>query len=84
MKYEKQFGKKRIKYQKLNKFLKNSWLEEKISSFLYQFGKSVKRYDIEKIHILKKKYYSNYISNTDLNDYPSFSVHGMGLSAMIE
>lgn len=81
--YEKQFGKKRIKYQKLNKFLRNSWLEEKISSFLCQFGKSVERYDIEKFHILKKKYYSNYISNTDFNDYPSFSVHGMGLSVMI-
>ncbi|QCR21117.1 hypothetical protein [Pontibacter sp. SGAir0037] len=81
--YENQFGKKNISYKQLNDFLMDSWLEEKVGAFLNQFNKSTKRYGIEKFHILEKEDYKQYIPNSDLSDYPSFSIHGMGVSVMI-
>jgi hypothetical protein len=76
--YESQFGQVNIDYKKLDKFLKNSWLEIQIGAFLDQFGKTTKRYGIEKFHLLDKKYYKKYIPDLDLNQYPMFSIHGMG------
>ena len=81
--YEHQFGNKNIKYQKLNEFLMKSWLEKKVSGFLKQLDKTTGRYGIEKFHLLKKEYYDGYIPNTDLKDYPSFSIHGMGVSVIL-
>jgi len=81
--YKIQFGNKNIKYQRLNEFLMNSWLEERVGGFLKQFDKSTRRYGIEKFHLLEKEYYDEYIPNTDLNDYPSFSIHGMGISVIL-
>ncbi|WP_266205630.1 hypothetical protein [Pontibacter kalidii] len=81
--YENQFGKKNIKYKQLNEFLLDSWLERKVSVFLNQFNKSTKRYGIEKFHLLEKAYYEEYIPNSDLSDYPSFSIHGMGVSVLL-
>ncbi len=76
--YESQFGQVNINYKKLDKFLMNSWLEIQIGAFLEQFGKTTKRYGIEKFHLLDKKYYKKYIPDLDLNQYPVFSIHGMG------
>lgn len=81
--YQYQFGHKNIGYDKLNEFLMNSWLEQKIEKFLDQFGKTTKRYRIEKFHLLDKEYYSEYMPNSDLNEYPEFSIHGMGISVII-
>lgn len=81
--YENQFGNKNIKRQELNEFLMNSWLQERVEDFLQPFNKSVKRYSIEKYHLLEKKYYNQYIPNKDLDDYPSFSIHGMGMSVIL-
>ena len=81
--YKSQFGQKNIKYEQLNKFLMGSWLEQKVSIFLDQFDKSTKRYGIEKFHLLDKQYYIEYIPNSDLNEYPDFSIHGMGISVSI-
>ncbi|MDA9875039.1 hypothetical protein N9D29_03420 [Flavobacteriaceae bacterium] len=83
-KYQYQFSNKRIKYPKLNEFLlDSSWLEQKVSEFLKQHNKSTKRYIIEKFHLLEKQYYGNYLPNTDLNEYPLFSIHGMGMSIIL-
>ncbi len=81
--YESQFGQENISYEKLNEFLMNSWLEKQIGAFLDQFGKTTKRYGIEKFHLLEKENYKEYVSNVDLNEYPEFSIHGMGISVMI-
>ena len=83
MQYVNQFGQKNIKYEQLNEFLMNSWLERKVDIFLNQFDKTIKRYGIEKFHLLDKENYSEYIRNSELNDYPSFSIHGMGISVII-
>ena len=81
--YENQFGDKNISYQKLNEFLMNSWLEEKINDFLSQLNKSTKRYSIEKFHLLDKEYFNSYIPGVDLKDYPLFSINGMGISVIL-
>jgi len=81
--YENQFGDKNINYQKLNEFLMNSWLEEKINDFLSQFNKSTQRYSIEKFHLLDKEFFDSYIPGVDLKDYPSFSINGMGISVIL-
>lgn len=81
--YENQFGNKGLKHQELNEFLMNSWLQEKVGNFLQQFNKSIKRYGIEKYHLLEKKYYNQYIPNKDLDDYPSFSIHGRRISVIL-
>lgn len=81
--YESQFGRENISYEKLNEFLMNSWLEIQIGEFLDQFGKTTRRYGIEKFHLLDKEYYKEYIPDVDLNEYPEFSIHGMGISVII-
>ncbi|MEQ8715883.1 MAG: hypothetical protein RIC80_22915 [Cyclobacteriaceae bacterium] len=81
--YAGHFGDNIIKYHELSEFLMNSWLENKISVFLSPFNKNTRRYSIEKFHILNKEDYNEYIPNTDLSDYPPFSIHGMGISVII-
>jgi hypothetical protein len=81
--YESQFGQETISYKKLDEFLMNSWLEKQIGTFLDQFGKTTRRYGIEKFHLLDKEYYNEYIPSTDLSEYPVFSIHGMGISVII-
>lgn len=82
--YENQFGNNHINYQKLNDFLMNSTLQNRITAFLNQFNKSIKRYSIEKFHLLMKNNYDEYIPNTNLNDYPLFSIHGMGIEILLK
>jgi hypothetical protein len=77
--YKNQFGEKNINYKDINKFLRNSWLDEKLRSFLKQLDKSTTRYRIEKFHLISKENYGEYIPNENLNDYPLFSIHGMGI-----
>ncbi|AHM59121.1 hypothetical protein D770_04270 [Flammeovirgaceae bacterium 311] len=81
--YENEFGEKSISYKQLNEFLLDSWLEKKVGAFLNQFNKSTRRYGIEKFHLLEKEYYGQYLPNSDLSDYPPFSIHGMGVSVII-
>ncbi|AHM59088.1 hypothetical protein D770_04105 [Flammeovirgaceae bacterium 311] len=81
--YENEFGKKNISYNQLNEYLMDSWLEKKVGAFLNQFNKSTRRYGIEKFHLLEKEYYGQYLPNSDLSDYPPFSIHGMGVSVII-
>lgn len=81
--YENEFGKKNISYKKLNEFLMDSWLEIKVGAFLSQFNKKTRGYGIEKFQLLEKEYYKQYIPNSDLSDYPPFSIHGMGVSVII-
>jgi hypothetical protein len=81
--YKSQFGEKNINYLKLNSFLKDSWLDKRLEIFLKQFKKTTRRYSIEKFHLLNKENYRYYIPNENLNDYPSFSIHGMGISVYL-
>jgi hypothetical protein len=81
--YKSQFGQRDIGYEELNAFLMNSWLQKRISKFLGQLNKTARRYRLEKFHLLDKEYYSEYIPNSDLNEYPEFSIHGMGISVII-
>ncbi|GAB5466038.1 MAG: hypothetical protein Kapaf2KO_14740 [Candidatus Kapaibacteriales bacterium] len=82
--YKNQYGQENIGYDKLDEFLMNSWLEEQIGAFLDQFDKTTKGYGIEKFHLLGKEYYKEYIPNADLNEYPNFSIHGMGISVILD
>ena len=82
--YKNQFGKKNIDYDELNKFLKHSWLDKKLGTFLKQLGKTTKNYGVEKFHLLNKEYYGNYIPNENINNYPNFSIHGMGITIKIK
>ncbi len=82
--YEIQFGQKIIKYEQLNEFLMDSWLEKKVGAFLSQFNKSTRRYGIEKFQLLEREDYKKYIPKSDLSEYPSFSIHGMGVSVIIK
>lgn len=81
--YISQFGHKNIKHVQQNDFLISSWLNKKVSVFLKQIDKTTRRYGIEKFHLLDKEYYNEYFPNFDFNDYPEFSIHGMGISVIL-
>lgn len=82
--YEKKFGKKGISYQDLNDFLLSSGLNTRLNSFLHPLNKKVKRYSIEKFHLVDKKNFNSYLPDADLTDYPEFAIGGMGLSVQLE
>ena len=82
--YQNQFGEKNIDHSELNEFLKHSWLDKKLGTFLKRFDKTTKNYGIEKFHLLNKEYYENYIPNENMNNYPNFSIHGMGITISLE
>lgn len=82
--YEKQFGRKNVGYEKLNQFLLNSQVNKELENFVNTLGKKVKRYVIEKFHLMDKKYFADYLLNVDLTEYPEFAVNGMGLYVELE
>ena len=82
--YERQFGRINISYEKLNKFLLNSKLNLQLDSIVNPLNKRIKRYSIEKFHLLDKKYYGDYLPNVDLTEYPEFTINGMGLYVQLE
>lgn len=82
--YEKLFGRKNINYTKLNEFILNSEVNKQLNLFLNPLHKKVKQYSIEKFHLTEKKYYSEYLPNVDLTEYPEFIINGMGISVQLE
>lgn len=82
--YELQFGRKNINYEKLNQFLLNSKMNIQLNDLIKPLDKTVKRYSIEKFHLMDKKYFSGSIPNVDLTEYPEFTINGMGLSVQLE
>lgn len=82
--YEKMYGSKSVSYENLHKFLLASSLNEEMDNFLNPLNKKVKRYGIEKFHIMKKEHFGNYIEDVDLSAYPEFTIHGMGISIQLE
>ena len=88
--YEQEFGRKNISYEKLNQFLLKSYLNVQLNNFLNPLNKKVKRYEIEKFHLMDKKDYESYLynnerlSNIDLTGYPEFTLNGMGVSVQLE
>ena len=82
--YEQQFGQKSINYEKLNQFLLNSKLNKQLGNLVKPLHKKVKRYSIEKFHLMEKRHYVSYLQNVDLTEYPEFTIHGMGLYAQLE
>ena len=83
--YEQEFGQKNINHKTLNHFLLKSSLTLQLNSFLNPLGKNVKRYGIEKFHLMTKKHYEQYLydnerlSNIDFTEYPEFTVNGRGV-----
>jgi hypothetical protein len=82
--YGKQFGQKNISYEKLNQFLLQSKQNKQLNNFVSPLDKKVKRYSIEKFHLTDKKYFSEYLPNVDLTEYPEIAINGMGLYIQIE
>jgi hypothetical protein len=72
--YEQQFGRKNISYKTLNRFLLNSKMNNQLNSFVNPLNKKIKRYSIEKFHLIDKKYYTSYLPNIDLTEYPEFTI----------
>ena len=88
--YEQEFGRKNISYEKLNQFLLKSSLTLQLDSFLNPLNKKVKRYGIEKFHLMEKKHYEMYmfhnahLSNIDFTEYPEFTINGGGVDVLLE
>lgn len=84
--YEQNFGRKNISYKKLNDFLLSSSLNKALDKVLKAFNKEVKRYNIEKFHIMDKKNTRTelYFTTSELNEYPVFAIDGMGLYVQIK
>lgn len=76
--YEAKFGQKRIKYEILSKFLLNSIFTIKMNEFLESQNKKVVGYGIEKFNLIDKESMKYQLPNTELKDYPEFSINGMG------
>ena len=74
--YEQEFRRKNIDYRKLNEFLLKSNLNTQLNHFLNPLNKKVKRYGMEKFHLVNKEDYKNYWPNVDLKEYPEFTLHG--------
>lgn len=84
-KYEQQFGQKEISYEKLDQFLLNSKPNKLLDEFVSPLQKKVKRYSIEKFHLINKiDYFRIYLPDVDLTEYPEFAIHGMGLGVQLE
>ena len=83
--YEQKFGRKNIGYTQLYKFLLESSLTSQLNHFFNQLNKKVKRYGIEKFHLIEKRYYKEYVPNADLTEYPEFTINGYnGVSIQLE
>ena len=82
--YEQVFGRKNIDYTKLDKFMLASSLTLQLNHFFNPMGKKIKRYGIEKFHLIEKKYYEEYVPNVDLTEYPEFTINGMGVYVLLE
>ncbi|SEG61835.1 hypothetical protein SAMN05421847_2998 [Halpernia humi] len=76
--YEEKFGQKRIKYEKLNNFMLNSIFNRKLNIFLQLENKKVSSYSIEKFNLIDKESMKYQLPNSELKDYPTFSINGMG------
>ena len=87
--YEQEFGQKNISYEKLNQFLLKSSLNLQLESFLSPLNKKVKRYGIEKFHLMEKEHYEMHfyykrVSDIDFTEYPEFTLCGIGVSIQLE
>lgn len=83
--YERQFTRKNVGYEKWHAFLLGSILTTKLNSLVNPLGKKVKRYGIEKFHLLEKKHYEEYLPNVGVADYPEFVIHGhLGFVVFLE
>ena len=82
--YESKFGRKNISYQQLNMFLLASSLNTQLNKFLFPLGRKVKRYGLEKFRIISKSNLHYSLPNVDVENYPEFSIDGMGLYVSLE
>ena len=82
--YEEKFGRKNIRYERLDPFLMSSSFNNQLDSFFLPYNKKVKRFLIEKFQIINKASFIYYLPDTDLKDYPEFSISGMGVTVQLE
>lgn len=81
--YESEIGRKNVGYQRMNEFLFQSSLNTQMNNFLKPLDKEVDGYSIEKFHLLYKEHYNQYLDDTNLGNYPEFTLHGMGLGVKL-
>ncbi|QIG88551.1 hypothetical protein G6R40_02685 [Chryseobacterium sp. POL2] len=82
--YNAKYGKKRIEYKDLNKFLLSSIFNTKMNEFLKLQNKKVIGYGIEKFNLIDKQSMKYQLPNMDLKDYPEYSISGMGISVKLD
>ena len=61
-----------------------STITTQLNNLLKPVNNKVKRYSIEKFQLLNKKQFSTYFPDTDLKDYPEFTIAGMRVSVQLE
>jgi len=83
--YEQEFGRKNISYDKLDQFLLKSSLTTQLNHFFYPLNKKVKRYGLEKFHLIDKENYKEYLPNVDFTEYPEFTLNAhIGIFVSLE
>lgn len=82
--YRIKFGEVTVDYPILNTFLMTSTLTTWLNTFLKPLHKKVKRYSIEKFHLIKKEQYSKFFPHSDSDNDPDFSLHGSGIHVDLE
>ena len=78
------FGEVTVTYPNLNNFLMTSSLTVELNTFLHPLHKKVKRYSIEKFHLIGKEQYSKLFPHTNSDNIPDFSLYGSGIHVDLE
>lgn len=73
--YEQEFGRKNITHKRLNQFLLQSGLNSQLNVFFNPLHKKVKRYWLEKFHLIDKESYKGYLPDINLSAYPDFTLN---------
>ena len=83
--YEQEFGRKNISYDKLDQFLLKSSLNTQLNHFFIPLNKKVRRYGLEKFHLIDKENYKEYLPNVDFTEYPEFTLNAhIGIFVSLE
>jgi hypothetical protein len=73
--YEQEFGRRHISYDKLDQFLSKSSLNTQLYHFFNPLNKKIRRYGLEKFHLIYKENYKEYLPNVDFTEYPEFTLN---------
>ncbi|MDN3692399.1 hypothetical protein QWZ06_09020 [Chryseobacterium tructae] len=82
--YQKKFGETPINYPKLNEFLLSAAITPQLNTFLKPLHKKVKNYSMEKFHLQGKEQIIKYYPHMNFDNYPSFTLSGIGIYVHLE